>query len=306
MFNTNTNGYTLSDIAAVTGNNSNNGNNGFGFNGNDSWLFLLFILFLIGGWNNNGYGNGGGGTGYITNDIQRGFDQSALTTGINSLATNQCNGFAGIQQALCNGFAGVNGVLSTGFAGVNAGVANGFAQAEIANNARQIADMNQNFAAQTSTLTGLNNIQAALQNCCCENRAATADLKYTVATEACADRQAVTDALFNVTTAQTAGNQQLLNAINAGIQSIRDDICQEKIENLKAQNQQLQMQGYLASLAASQNAQTGQLLTDNTAQTTTLLRALNPAPVPAYIVSNPNGCNCGNLYGGCNGNGFYN
>ena len=294
MFNTNTNGYTLSDIAAVTGNNGNNGGNGFGFNGNDSWLFLLFILFLIGGWNNNGYGNGGGGTGYITNDIQRGFDQSALTTGINSLATNQCNGFAGVQQALCNGFAGVNGVLSTGFAGVNAGVANGFAQAEIANNARQIADMNQNFAAQTSTLAGLNNIQAALQNCCCENRAATADLKYTVATEACADRSAISDALRDVIASNTANTQAIL-----------DKLCQQELDALKAQNQQLQMQNYLANLAASQNAQTGQILNDNAAQTTALLRALDPAPVPAYIVANPNGCNCGNNYG-CNGNGFYN
>jgi hypothetical protein len=184
-------------------------------------------------------------------------------------------------------------------------MANGFAQAEIANNARQIADMNQNFASQTALLGSLNSLQGALQNCCCENRAATADLKYTVATEACADRQAVTDALFNVTTSQNAGTQQLLNAINTGIQSIRDDICQEKIENLKARNQQLQMQGYLASLAASQNAQTGQILTDNAAQTTALLKSLNPAPVPAYIVSNPNGCNCGNNYG-CAGGGFYN
>jgi hypothetical protein len=60
------------------------------------------------------------------------------------------------------------------------------------------------------------------------------------------------------------------------------------------------MQSYLANLAASQNAQTGQILTDNAAQTTALLRALDPAPVPAYIVQNPNGCNCGNYYGGCN------
>ena len=65
------------------------------------------------------------------------------------------------------------------------------------------------------------------------------------------------------------------------------------------------MQGYLANLAASQNQQTGQILNDNAAQTTALLRALNPAPIPAYVVANPYGCNCGN-YTGCGGNGFYN
>ena len=126
----------------------------------------------------------------------------------------------------------------------------------------------------------------------CENRAGLADLKYTVATEACADRSAISDALKDVIASNTANTQAIL-----------DKLCQQEIDALKAQNQQLQMQSYLASLAASQNAQTGQILNDNAAQTTALLRALNPAPVPAYVVPNPFGCNCG---GGCNNNGFYN
>lgn len=126
----------------------------------------------------------------------------------------------------------------------------------------------------------------------CENRAAVADLKYTVATEACADRNAISNALKEVIISNTANTQLIL-----------DKMCQQEIDALKAQNQQLQMQGYLASLAASQNAQTGQILTDNAAQTTALLRALNPAPIPAYVVSNPYGCNCS---GNCNGTAFYN
>ena len=128
----------------------------------------------------------------------------------------------------------------------------------------------------------------------CQNRAGLADLKYTVATESCADRTAVTDALRDVIASNTANTQTIL-----------DKLCQQEIDNLKAQNQQLQMQSYLASLAASQNAQTGQILNDNAAQTTALLRALNPAPIPAYVVPNPVGCNCGNVCG-CNGTGFYN
>ena len=269
MFN-NTNGYTLSDIAAATG---NDGAFGFGDNGG-AWIFLLFILFLVGGWNNNGFGNGGGNT-YVANDLQRGFDQASLSTGITNLSTGLCNGFSNVQQSLCNGFAGVN-----------AGVANGFAQSEIANNARQMADMQQNFAAQTAILGGINGVQAGLQQCCCDNRAATADLKYTVATEACADRTAVSNALRDVIASNTANTQAIL-----------DKLCEQEIEALKAQNQQLQMQSYLANLAASQNAQTGQILNDNAAQTNALLRALNPAPVPAYVVPNPVGCNCGNGYG---------
>lgn len=238
MFNNN-NGYSLADIAAAAGNN----NGGFGFNGDGAWILVLFIILLVGGnWNNGGYGgNNGAGATYITNDVQRGFDQSALI-----------NGIAGINQTLNNN--------------------------------------------QANLTTQLNTIAMAQQNCCCENRAATADLKYTIATEACADRTAVTEALRDVIASNTANTQAIL-----------DKLCQQEIDALKAQNQQLQMQSYLASLAASQNAQTGQILTDNAAQTTALLRALNPAPIPAYVVANPNACGCGNWSGcGCNGNGFYN
>ena len=257
MFN-NSNGYSLADIAAATGNN----NNGFGFDGNGAWILVLFILLLVGGGWNNGYtGGGNGGPAYITSDIQRGFDQSAVINGLTGITTAVSNGFANAEVSRCN------------------------SQANI------LQTLNNN---QANLSTQLNTIAMNQQNCCCENRAGLADLKYTVATEACADRSAISDALKDVIASNTANTQAIL-----------DKLCQQEIDNLKAQNQQLQMQSYLASLAASQNAQTGQILTDNAAQTTALLRALNPAPVPAYVVPNPFGCSCGNNYG-CNNNGFYN
>lgn len=256
MFNNN-NGYSLADIAAATGNN----NDGFGgFNGDGAWIFLLFILILMGGWGNGyGYGGGGGTVNAVNADVQRGFDQSAIINGLNGVSTAINAGFAGAEISRCN------------------------AQANV------LQTLNNN---QANLSTQLNTIAMNQQNCCCENRAGLADLKYTVATEACADRTAVTDALREVIASNTANTQAIL-----------DKLCQQEIDALKAQNQQLQMQSYLANLAASQNAQTGQILTDNAAQTTALLRALNPAPIPAYVVPNPVGCNCGT---GCGGNGFYN
>ena len=237
---------------------------GNGFGGDGWWILLLFIL--LGG--NNGWGNGfganGGGTTYVANDVQRGFDQAALTSGINGISTSLCNGFSNVQQSLCNGFAGVNQTVS-----------NGFAQAEISNNARQMADMQQQFA-----------LQSALQNCCCENRAATADLKYTVATEACADRNAISDALRDVIASNTANTQAIL-----------DKLCQQELEALKTQNQNLQTQLNMANLAASQGNQTARILADNAAQTQALEQYLNPTPIPAYVVQNPNCCMPN--YGGC-------
>ena len=256
MFNNN-NGYSLADIAAATGNN----NDGFGgFNGDGAWIFLLFILILMGGWGNGyGYGGGGGTVNAVNADVQRGFDQSAIINGLNGVSTAINTGFAGAEISRCN------------------------AQANV------LQTLNNN---QANLSTQLNTIAMNQQNCCCENRAGLADLKYTVATEACADRTAVTDALRDVIASNTANTQAIL-----------DKLCQQEIDSLKAQKQQLEMQSYLANLAASQNAQTGQILTDNAAQTAALLRALNPAPIPAYVVPNPVGCHCGN---GCGGNGFYN
>lgn len=263
MFN-NSNGYSLADIAAATGNGNNGNNDGF-FNGDGGWVLLLFILILAGGWGNGyggfGGGNGAAGTTYVTSDIQRGFDQSAIINSLTGIANAVNSGFSGAEISRCN------------------------AQANI------LQTLNNN---QGNLSNQLNTIAMNQQNCCCENRAGLADLKYTVATEACADRTAVTDALRDVIASNTANTQTIL-----------DKLCQQEIDNLKAQNQQLQMQSYLASLAASQNAQTGQILNDNAAQTTALLRALNPAPIPAYVVANPYGCNCANSCG-CGGSGFYN
>ena len=228
------------------------GNDGF-FGGNGAW-FILVLLALF-GWGGNGFGFGGNNGGYVGNEVQRGFDQAALTNGIN-----------GIQNAMCNGFAGVN-----------QSIANGFAQAEIAANSRQMADMNQQFA-----------MQSALQNCCCENRAGTADLKYTVATEACADRNAISSALRDV-----------LEANNASTQRILDTMCQDKIDQKNERIAELQQQLQMAQLAASQGAQTAQILANNEAQTAALERYLAPTPIPAYVVQNPNCCANNFGYGGC-------
>ena len=78
-------------------------------------------------------------------------------------------------------------------------------------------------------------------------------------------------------------------------------MCQQEIDQLKTQNANLQTQINLANLSASQTAQTARILADNAAQTQALEQYLNPAPIPAYVVQNPNccqqnwGCGCGTM-----------
>ena len=141
----------------------------------------------------------------------------------------------------------------------------------------QTALMQQNFA-----------LQSGLQNCCCENRASIADLKYTVATEACADRAAINDGIRDLLTATQAQNQRIL-----------DQLCQDKIDAKNEKIADLQRQLTMAQLAASQGAQTAAIIANNEAQTTALEQYLAPVPRPAYVVQNPNcctqnaGCGCG-------------
>ena len=208
--------------------------NGYGMDNGmfgGSWMWFLLIWMAMFGWGGNGFG---GNNNY--SEIQRGFDQNSVMTGIQ-----------GVQNSLTNGFA----------------------QAEISANSRQMADMNQYFQ-----------MQNALQACCCENRQATADLKYTMATEAAATRANCDD-----------NNQKIL-----------DKLCQLELDGVKQnyegqlramQNQLAAAQGENQALrfAASQGAQTAQILANNEAQTTALEQYLAPVPKPAYMVQSPYCCN---------------
>ena len=292
------NGMTPADMAAVIGNGNNHGYGGYGGWGDGSgawWIIILFLFAMNGGWGNNGnrgYGGGyGGNGGYIVNDvnsdIQRGFDQQATQGSIAALQAQVGNGFANAAVANCQGNANITAAITNGQ----------YATAQAITGAKDTINGTLN-ANQLATYQGLNQLAMSLQNCCCQQAANTADLKYTVATEACADRQAVSDGLRDIIANNTANTNALAQAINNGIQSIKDDLCQDRLDAANRQIQQLQTQLNMANLAASQNAQTAQLIQDNNAQTAALIQRISPAPVPSYSVPNPyTGC--------CNNQGYY-
>ena len=285
------------------------GGSGFGgWGGDNGWWIILLFLFALGGWG-NGFGGGYGGGGampYImsntTNaDVQRGFDQQAVMSGIGGLQS----GISGLSTQLCNSTGDIQQSLCSGFAGVNATVNNGFANAETAATARQMANMNQAFGAQTAMMQGFNSIGSQFADCCCENRLGLADLKYTVATEACADRASVEGALRDVTAQGVANTTAIMNTINGGIQSIKDQLCQDKIDAKNETIANLRQELAMKDLAASQIAQNAFISQGFSNEVDALYNRLNSCPVPTTPVygrtpiftCNNNGCGCG-----CGGN----
>ena len=250
-----------------------NGFGGFG-DGNGWWIILLFIL-LIGGRGFGGYGGGNyGGDGLYpwmnqADITTSGFQNAALQSGVNSLSNQLCNCCADMTQT----------------------VTSGFANAETAANARQIANLQQAWAAQTASTQGMNAIQAQLAQCCCDNRLATNDLKYTIATENCADRAALSDGLRDLLAAQTASTQRIL-----------DQLCQDKIDSKNDTIAQLRQELLYARGQASQDVQTARILAGQTSEVDALYDRLNNCPVgtvPVYgrqpIFTCNNTCGCGNL-----------
>ena len=280
-------GLSAADVAVLSNRNNGGFGNGFGWGGDASWLIMIFIIFALFG--NNGFGGfggfGGGAFPFLMNNatdngVQRGFDQSAVMSGINALntavntgfnnqAVSQCNqtttllqGINGIQNQLCdNRFDVTTAITGTGYALNNTIMANEMARQQ-----------------------GYSNINTNI-----------ADLKYTVATENCADRSALQE-----------GVRDIIEAGNRNSQAILDKLCQQEIDAKNDLISTLRSQLSMADLRASQVAQNALITQGFANEVDALYNRLNNCPVATVPVygrqpiftcgqNNYAGCNCGNL-----------
>ena len=267
---------TPADIAAVTGNRGSGGGLGYGGDG-AWWIIILFLFAMMNGWGNNGNnggGNGGGGTygaGALypwmnqSDQINDGFRDQMLNNNITSIR----DGIQNLSTQLCNCCGDMQMALANGFAGVEQGA-----------NARQMADMQQAFAMQNAMNQGFNGLQSQLAQCCCDNRLATVQTQNIVQSEGASTRLAIQN--------QT--------------QSILDKLCQLELDGLKQDNANLRTQLNMANLAASQTAQTAQILQGQNAEVDALYNRLRNCPVPSqpvygsqpiFTCNNNQGCGCG-------------
>lgn len=250
----NASGPSLADIAAVTDGNRNN--SGWG-DGNGWWV--LIILFALFGWGGNGgFGRNGSGESVATSAtdaaIQRGFDNQSVMNKLNGLENGLCDGFYAANNTMLQGFNALGNTVQQGNFGIQ----------------QAINDV------AVGAMQNTNALQAQLQNCCCENREAIAQVRYDMATNTCS---------INNTIQNSA--RDIIDNQNANYRAIHDELVAAQIEakNEKIAEQQSLIQSLnLAQSQANQNQY--------------LINQLRPCPTPAYITCNPWASN-GTAYNGC-------
>lgn len=278
-----------------------------GFGGNDSWGWIILLLLAFnGGWG-NGFGGFGGNSLAVdgaamypwmnqSNQINDGFRDQMINGTINGIQSSITSGFgdtalgiAGINQNICQTGNGIVNAMNSGFAGTTAsitGAQNAISQQMYTSD---LTALNRSFAEQTANMQGFNGVNSGI-----------ADLRYTEATEGCATR-----------TANAQNTRDIIDATNRTGQMILDKLCQLELDGVKGQlaqaereNTGLQNQLNMATMAASQAAQTATFTQGLNNEVDALYNRLKNCPVPTmpvygntpiFTCNGNNGCGCGNF-----------
>lgn len=264
-------------------------NGGFGFGGGFGGGYGNMMLGYDFPWLLNGQ-NG------INNNVSEGFRDAQLHDSITSvqnsisaLATQLCQCCGDMRYDMSQGINSVNSNICNGFNGVNNTIFG--AQTALAQqmNANEIANLNRSYAEQTANAQGFNGVQAGLS-----------DVRYTVATENCQDRYEAAQNTRSIIESNTRNTQAILDKLCAlELDGVKSQLAQAQRENNGLQNQI-----NMANLAASQAAQTSDLRASQLAANTALLNELRSCPIPAQAVYGNQpvftcGCNNNNVGCGC-------
>lgn len=251
------------DIAAVTGNNGNDGL----FGGNGAWFLIILFLFAFMGWGGN-WGGAAASGGSVAPNYTLASDfatiQRQLSDGFGAMERKGDS----INNGLCDGFYAQNSTMLNGFAGVNQTL-----------NTQGFETRNAITQAQIAQMQSANTLQAQLAQCCCDNRTATSDLKYTIATTGNGIERQAERGFADLGYANSANTTAIINnahgdadRILAKLNDMEATRQQERIAALQSENQALRFEASQAN------------------QNTYLVNQLKPCPIPAYNVPNPNCC----------------
>lgn len=223
------------------------------------------MIFALGGFRGNGWGNnqgGGAADNYVLasdfatlqRQLDSGFDR--IGNRIENVNNGLCDGFYAMNTGMLNGFGGVQQTLCQGFSGVNQAISN----------------------SAFNTERGLWNLSSQFADCCCQTQRAIDGVNYNMAM----NTNGIQQTLCNNT-------RDLIENQNANYRALHDEIVANRMEDKNAQIAAQQNEINALRLAASQAKQNSYLVNE-----------LRPCPVPAYITCNPyqsynpcNPCGCG-------------
>ena len=180
---------------------------------------------------------------------------------------------AGISDAVNLGFSNLNSTICQQ-AYETAGLINGLGNT-----------VQQGFNAQAiATLQGQNALATQIAGCCCDAQQTMGAINYNISTQACDTRNTVQNGFRDVIENQNANANAIISKLN-----------QQELEAKNAQITALNQQLFAAQLAASQAA-----------QTTQIVDTLRPCSKPCYLTCSPyqsynfnpaafnnSGCGCG-------------
>lgn len=278
------NGGFYMPVAPAYGGNYAAGNNGI-FGGDGAWWLLLLVLLGGGMWGGLGMGGMGimglggmyGAMGMDvlypwlsqSREINGGFRDQMLNTQIAGIGDKIASGFGDVQL----GIAGINQNICQTGSGITAAINNGFSAAEIAANGRQMANMQQVYG-----------VQSAIQAGSAATVAGIADVKYAVAQEGCNDRAALTQGLQAQTMQEMSNTNALMAALRDGFQSIKDELCNDRLEAERRDNANLRAELLYARGQASQVAQTAAIQQGLVNEVDAVYNRLKNCPVPSTPV----------------------
>ena len=277
MFNSNS-GYSLADIAAGTG----RGNECGGFGGeNGAWWIIILFLFVFCGWGGNNWG-GGLGRNQGGTSVYEGY---VLNNDMSMISHQMSDGFNSQERKLDSIS---NGICSLGY--------------------DQLAQIN---GINTNIMAGINTLQGAIKDCCCQTQQNTKDTQYLIGSNAAEISRGVergfSDTNYNLATQANGLNTTIANGFcQAGFtaQTNTRDIIDSASANTRAILEKLNKMEIdakdqkIADLTSRLNR--ADLAASQAAQNAYLINELKPCPTPAYVVPNPycncnnNGCVCGN------------
>lgn len=254
-------GYSLSDIAAVSGSRNNDGMFGGDWG---AWIILFLIFGLFG--NGRGFGGFGGGNGGSC-----GCEPCATKADLTAQGIVQK--LDGITYGISDSTYALNNSIVTGFHGVD----------------NAICNLGYNVQ------SGFNTLGHQLSDCCCQTQRAIDGVNYNLATQACDTRRTISDSTRDIIENQNCNTRSILDFL------VNDKIAtlQAENQNLKFKASQAEQNAFITANQQAQTAELIRRLGADCPVPAYVVNGPTPINFPTNCCGQfsgfNNGCGCGSF-----------